>query len=82
MANEGRPEDTEFMTREEREEVGRRINAGFARHERTETAETGTGEIATSPIVKRLSEDEVRRRVGDGNFEAAKNDGQSPSINS
>lgn len=44
MANEGRPEDTEFMTREEREEI--------------------------------------RRRVGDGNFESAKDDSQTGSINS
>ncbi|OWR32597.1 hypothetical protein CDO73_03070 [Saccharibacillus sp. O23] len=80
MANEGRPQDTEFMTREEREEVGRRINEGFAKHERTETA--GSGEIASGPIVKRLSEEEIRRRVGDGNFDAAKDDGQTPSINS
>ncbi|OWA37497.1 hypothetical protein B9G55_05435 [Saccharibacillus sp. O16] len=80
MANEGRPQDTEFMTREEREEVGRRINAEFAKHERTEAA--GSGEIANGPIVKRLSEEEIRRRVGDGNFDAAKNDGQTPSINS
>lgn len=80
MASEGRPEDPEFMTREEREEIGRRANAGFAKHERTETP--GSGEIATGPIVKRLSEEEIRRRVGDGNFESAKDDRQTGSINS
>lgn len=85
MANEGRPEDTEFMTRAEREEAGRRVNAGFAQYERYEHTESGqdaSSEIPTGPIVQKLSEEEIRRRVGEGNFDAAKNDGQSPSINS
>ncbi|WP_172193724.1 hypothetical protein [Saccharibacillus qingshengii] len=82
MANEGRPEDTEVMTREEREAAGRRANAGFARVERTETEDGGTGEIPTGPVIKKLSEAEIRRRVGDGNFDSAKDDGQTPSINS
>ncbi|MDO3412365.1 hypothetical protein QWJ34_21555 [Saccharibacillus sp. CPCC 101409] len=82
MANEGRPEDTETMTREEREAVGRRANAGFARHERTESVDAGSGDIPTRPIIKQLSEEEIRRRVGDGNFESAQNDGQTGSINS
>lgn len=80
MANEGRPEDTESMTREEREAAGRRTNAGFARVERTETGDDGS--IPTGPVIRQLSEDEIRRRVGDGNFESAKQDGQGASINS
>lgn len=85
MANEGRPEDTEFMTREEREAAGRRVNAGFAKYERYEHADSGQdapSDIPTGPIVRQLSDEEIRRRVGEGNFDAAKNDGQSPSINS
>lgn len=82
MANEGRPEDTQTMTREEREAVGRRANAGFAQVERADTEAGGSGEIPTGPVIKRLSEEEIRRRVGDGNFDSAKEDGQSPSINS
>lgn len=81
MANQGRPDDSSTMTREEREAVGRRINEGFARVERTED-EGVHGEIPTGPIIKKLSEEEVRRRVGDGNFDAAKGDRQTPSINS
>ncbi len=80
MANEGRREDTETMSRREREEVGRRSNEGFERVERTDY-DPGS-DIPTGPAIKKLSEDEIRRRVGDGNFESAKNDGQSSSINS
>ncbi|WP_246187940.1 hypothetical protein [Paenibacillus tengchongensis] len=69
------------LTREEREEIGRRTNAGFARVERTATDE-GAAEIPTGPIGQQLTEEEIRRRVGDGNFEAAKNDPQMGSINS
>ncbi|NGZ74661.1 hypothetical protein [Saccharibacillus alkalitolerans] len=82
MANEGRPEDTEFMTKEEREEAGRRTNADFARHERTESEKSGANDVSKGPILKRLAEDDIRRRVGDGNFDASKGDDQTPSINS
>lgn len=81
MANEGRPEDTETMTRQQREEAGRRTNEGFARVERTDY-KPGSEDIPTGPAIKKLSEDDIRRRVGDGNFESAKKDGQGSSINS
>ncbi|KWX69838.1 hypothetical protein [Paenibacillus jilunlii] len=72
---------TSFSSREEREEIGRRANAGFARVERTEAA-ANAGGIPTGPVAQELSEEEIRRRVGSGNFEAAKNDLQTGSINS
>ncbi|MNO14896.1 hypothetical protein D3C76_45470 [compost metagenome] len=72
---------TSFSSREEREEIGRRTNAGFARVERTEV-EASAGDIPTGPVAQDLSEEEIRRRVGSGNFEAAKNDLQTGSINS
>ncbi|WP_234414422.1 hypothetical protein [Paenibacillus sp. CAA11] len=56
-------------------------NEGFARVERAEV-EPGTVEIPTGQVGSPLSEEEIRRRVGTGNFESAKNDKQSTSINS
>ncbi|WP_239004808.1 hypothetical protein [Paenibacillus tepidiphilus] len=69
------------LSREEREEIGRRTNAGFARVERT-AANEREAEIPTGPIGQQLTEEEIRRRVGSGNFETAKNDPQTGSINS
>lgn len=79
MSND--PEKVEVTSREEREAIGRNANAGFARVERAELAD-GVTEIPTQPVAKQLTEDEIRERVGSGNFEAAKNDGQTGSINS
>lgn len=81
MADKKRPQNEEATTRQEREEIGRRANEGFAKVERTDY-EPGGEPIPSGPIVKRLSEEEIRRRVGNGNFDSAKNDGQAPSINS
>ncbi|SET05578.1 hypothetical protein [Paenibacillus sp. NFR01] len=78
MANES---DKAMLSREEREQAGRRTNAGFARVERMEVAEGSTA-IPTGTIGGELTEEEIRRRVGSGNFESAKNDLQSGSINS
>ncbi|ANF97109.1 hypothetical protein [Paenibacillus bovis] len=75
------PEKVEITSREEREAIGRNANAGFARVERAEIAD-GATDIPTGPVAKELTEDEIRERVGPGNFEAAKNDGQTGSINS
>lgn len=69
------------LTREEREQIGRRTNAGFAKVERAAVDE-GTEAIPTGSIGQPLTEEEIRRRVGSGNFESAKNDLQSGSINS
>ncbi|ETP68062.1 hypothetical protein HF394_16420 [Planococcus glaciei] len=80
MAVENKPEE-QYASRKEREEIGRRTNAGFARVERTEVEE-GASEIPTGPIGQKLSEEEIRRRVGEGNFETAKDDRQTNSINS
>ncbi|KOF08918.1 hypothetical protein AC739_17565 [Planococcus glaciei] len=80
MAVENKPEE-QYTSRTEREEIGRRTNAGFARVERAEVEE-GASEIPTGPIGQKLSEEEIRRRVGEGNFETAKDDRQTNSINS
>ncbi|MBT2289331.1 hypothetical protein J7E73_09315 [Paenibacillus albidus] len=74
-------EEKKFLTREESERIGRQTNAGFARVERTEIEE-GAQEIPTAPVGQELTEEEIRRRVGSGNFEFAKDDPQSGSINS
>lgn len=79
MANES--DQKILSTREEREQIGRQTNAGFARVERMEVAE-GAAEIPTGTIGGALTEEEIRRRVGSGNFESAKNDPQTGSINS
>ncbi|UQZ36700.1 hypothetical protein C2I18_26115 [Paenibacillus sp. PK3_47] len=79
MTNESN--QTSSLTREEREQIGRQTNAGFARVERMEVAE-GSADIPTGAIGEALTEEEIRRRVGTGNFEAAKNDTQQSSTNS
>ncbi|QSF43772.1 MULTISPECIES: hypothetical protein [Paenibacillus] len=79
MANESN--QSSKLSREEREQIGRRTGAGFARVERTEATE-GSTNIPTGSIGAELTEDEIRRLVGSGNFESAKNDRQSGSINS
>lgn len=80
MAIEKKPEER-YTSRQEREEIGRQTNAGFARVERIEIEE-GASEIPTGNIAEKLSEEEIRRRVGEGNFETAKDDRQTNSINS
>ncbi|WP_088006699.1 hypothetical protein [Indiicoccus explosivorum] len=70
-----------FDSREERERLGRQINKRFAETERAEV-EAGSENIPTGPIDLDLSEEEIRRRVGSGNFESAKDDRQTNSINS
>lgn len=80
MPIDNSPEE-KYTSRTEREEIGRRTNAGFARVERAEV-EDGASDIPTGPVGKKLTEDEIRRRVGEGNFETAKDDRQTNSINS
>lgn len=70
-----------YESREEREQLGRQVNARFAEGERMEV-EDGSQNIPTAPIDLELSEEEIRRRVGSGNFESAKDDRQTNSINS
>lgn len=80
MSIENKPEE-KYTSRNEREEVGRRTNAGFARVERVEYEE-GASDIPTGPVGQKLTEEEIRRRVGEGNFDTAKDDRQTNSINS
>lgn len=80
MPIDNKSEET-YTSRTEREEIGRRTNAGFARVERVEVEE-GARDIPTGPIGQKLTEEEIQRRVGKGNFESAKDDRQTNSINS
>lgn len=80
MAIDNKPED-QYTSRIERERIGRQTNAGFARVERVEIDE-GASDIPTGTIGQKLTEEEIRRRVGQGNFETAKDDRQTNSINS
>ena len=80
MATDKNPEET-YSSRAERERIGRQTNAGFARVERTEI-EDGAVDIPTGPIGQKLTEEDIRRRVGQGNFDSAKDDNQTNSINS
>ncbi|RAZ68340.1 hypothetical protein [Planococcus maitriensis] len=80
MGIDNKPEER-YTSRSEREEIGRRTNAGFARVERVEVDE-GANDLPTGAVGEKLSEEEIRRRVGEGNFETAKDDRQSNSINS
>jgi len=76
---DNKPEVT-YTSREERERIGRQTNAGFARVEKTDYEVEGG--IPMGDIGAPLTEEEIRRRVGEGNFEAAKDDNQTGSINS
>lgn len=80
MADKKNVEET-YTSRAERERIGRQTNSGFARVERAET-ENGSTDIPTGPIGSKLTEEEVRKRVGQGNFDSAKDDNQTGSINS
>lgn len=80
MADEKNMEQT-YSSRAERERIGRQTNSGFARVERAET-ESGSTNIPTGPIGSKLTEEEIRKRVGQGNFDSAKDDNQTGSINS
>ncbi|WP_040226136.1 hypothetical protein [Bhargavaea cecembensis] len=81
MANKDKWVEETYEDRELREQIGRQANAGFARVERTDYGENDI-DIPTEPVLEPLSEEEIRRRVGSGNFEAAKDDKQTNSINS
>ena len=74
-----KPEDAR-MTREEAEKYGREIDAMNARLENVEIAEEIT--FSTDEISLRISEAEVKRRVGEQNYENMKDDSTANSINS
>ncbi|MCG7335922.1 hypothetical protein MHZ95_11580 [Sporosarcina sp. ACRSM] len=74
-----KPEDAR-MTREEAEKYGREIDAKNARLENVEIAEEIT--LSTDAITPRISEAEVKRRVGEQNYENMKDDSTANSINS
>ncbi|RNF41184.1 hypothetical protein [Planococcus salinus] len=80
MDDKNKVEET-YMSRQERERIGRQTNAGFARVERMEV-EQGADDIPTGEVAQELSEEEIRRRVGEGNYSSAKDDRQTNSINS
>ncbi|MCL9662741.1 hypothetical protein SK066_11275 [Paenibacillus hunanensis] len=75
------PEEVQLTDRKEREQVGKQINEGFARVEKQEMP-GGVADIPTQPVAPKLSEDDIRRLVGEGNFQSAKEGGQHNSINS
>ncbi len=75
------PEKVQLTDRREREQIGRQVNEGFARVEKQEVP-GGKTDIPTQPIAPKLSEDDIRRLVGEGNFQSAKEGGQHNSINS
>lgn len=70
-----------ITSREERERIGRQTNAGFARIENADAKEEES-DILVSPAAPELTEEEIKKRVGAGNFESAKDDDQHNSINS
>lgn len=70
-----------ITSREERERIGRQTNAGFARVENADAKEEES-DVLVSPAAPELTEEEIKKRVGAGNFESAKDDGQHNSINS
>lgn len=75
------PKKVQLPDRQEREQVGRQINEGFARVEKQEVP-GGATDIPTQPIAPKLSEDDIRRLVGEGNFKSAKDGDHHSSINS
>lgn len=70
-----------ITSREERERIGRQTNAGFARVENADTKEDES-DVLVNPAAPELTEEEIKKRVGAGNFKSAKDDGQHNSINS
>lgn len=75
-----KPEDV-GMTKEESEAYGRKINALSAKYENVEFASEATKAQGENQSHK-LSEEEIKKRVGAQNFENMKNDQSSGSINS
>ncbi|AQQ51876.1 hypothetical protein [Planococcus lenghuensis] len=74
-------EEKMYESREEREQIGRQTNARSAQGEKSESA-GGSERVLTASIELELSDEEIRKRVGSGNFDSAKDDRQSNSINS
>ncbi|ODP27904.1 hypothetical protein PTI45_02723 [Paenibacillus nuruki] len=75
------PDKHVITSREERERIGRQTNAGFARVENADAKEDES-HILLQPAAPELTEEEIKKRVGAGNFESAKDDGQHNSVNS
>lgn len=75
-----KPED-ERMTKEESEAYGRMINEQSAKFEHVEVEAENPANVEKHPIPK-LSEEEIKKRVGAQNFENMKDDETMGSINS
>ncbi|MHA6258291.1 hypothetical protein ACXYMX_00130 [Sporosarcina sp. CAU 1771] len=68
------------MTKEESEKYGRQIDARNAEFEKVEVEEEL--EIQVNPEASQLSEEEIKKRVGEQNYKNVKADQSSGSINS
>lgn len=73
-----KPEDVR-MTKEESEAYGRKINAQSAKYE---NAEVPPEPRAENGQMTKLSEEEIKKRVGAQNYENIKDDQSIGSINS
>ncbi|AQQ52288.1 hypothetical protein [Planococcus lenghuensis] len=70
-----------YDNREIREEYGRIISQKSAEQEKLELAD-GATEIPTHDLDMEMSDEEIKKRVGSGNFKTAKDDRNQQSINS
>lgn len=75
-----KPEDVR-MTKEESEAYGQKINALSAKYENVEFASEETP-TQNDKNVPKLSEDEIKKRVGAQNYKNIKDDSSIGSINS
>ncbi|WP_342505768.1 hypothetical protein [Sporosarcina sp. FSL K6-2383] len=75
-----KPEEVR-MTREEMEEYGRKINARSAAYEHIEV-EKDEMVLATEQISPPMTEEEVKKRVGEQNYANVQKGGTMSSINS
>lgn len=73
-----KPEEVR-MTKEESEAYGRKINAQSAKYENAEIPPESKAENAQ---IEKLSEEEIKKRVGAQNYENIKDDKSIGSINS
>ena len=70
-----------YDNREVREDYGRIISQKSAEQEKVELVD-GATEIPTHGVNPEMTEEEIRKRVGSGNFDNAKDDRGQQSINS
>ena len=75
-----KPEEAR-MTREEMEEYGRKINARSVAYEHEEVLDDAPA-LADDQVPPPLTEEEVKKRVGEQNYDNVKKCSIMPSINS